>query len=63
MIHLYRCVVKYGHVGSGKYLERKIYVHAKNTTEALTKVKHFRGVKKGNLLKNGASVLAIVQEA
>ncbi len=63
MFHLYRCLVKCGHVGSGKYVERKIYVRAKTTTDALNKVKHYKGVKKGNLLKNGASVLTIIQEA
>lgn len=56
---LYRCVVKNGHAGSGQYTERSILVRAKSTVEALTKAKRFRGVKKGKLMKSGASVLSV----
>lgn len=56
---LYRCVVKNGHAGSGQYLERSILIRAKSTVEALNKVKRIRGVKKGRLLRSGASVLSV----
>lgn len=62
MMYIFRCLVKCGHVGSGKYYERMVYVRARNTTDALNKVKHYRGVKKGNLLRSGASVLTIEKE-
>jgi hypothetical protein len=55
----YRCVVKMGHSGCGKYQEKTIHVHAHNIVDALKKAKHWRGVKKGNLLTTGASVLAV----
>jgi len=61
MISLYRCLVKYGHAGSGKYTERMIYIRAKSVTEALNKAKHFSGVKKGNLFRTGASVLTVAK--
>ncbi len=59
MTNLYRCVVKFGHAGSGKYVEKPIYVRAHNITEALDRAKRFRGVKKGYLFRSGASVLSI----
>ena len=56
---LYRCIVKNGHVGSGQYQERSILIRARSPVEALTKVKRFRGVKKGRLLRNAGSVLSV----
>jgi hypothetical protein len=58
-VKLYRCIVKCGHAGSGKYTERSVYVRASNIMDAMAKAKNFRGVKKGNLFKTGASVLTI----
>jgi hypothetical protein len=58
-MHTYRCLVKGGHVGSGKYLERYIYIQARSVIEALELAKRARGVKKGHFLRNGASVLSI----
>lgn len=58
-MHIYRCLVKFGHAGSGKYVERQIYVKAHNIMEALDRAKRRRGVKKGNMFRNGASVLKI----
>jgi hypothetical protein len=52
-------LVKCGHVGSGKYAEKAIYIRAKNATEAFQKAKHHSGVKKGCLFRNGASVLTV----
>lgn len=56
---LYRCLVKQGHCGSGRYIERAILVNAKTTLEALDKAKRVGGVKKGRLLRTGASVLSV----
>ena len=58
-MNTYRCIVKCGHVGSGKYTERAIYVKASTVTDAMTIAKHRRGVKKGNLFRTGSSVLAV----
>ena len=61
MTHVYKCLVKFGHAGSGKYLEMPIFIRARNIMEALERAKRFRGVKKGNLYRTGASVLQINQ--
>ncbi len=62
MTHIYKCVVKFGHAGSGKYVARPIFVRAHSITEAMDRAKRFSGVKKGNLFRSGASVLQINQE-
>lgn len=62
MTYLYKCIVKFGHAGSGKYVAKPIYIRAHNIAEALDRVKRFRGVKKGSLLRNGSSVLQIYKE-
>ena len=54
MTHVYKCLVKFGHAGSGKYLEMPIFIRARNIMEALERAKRFRGVKKGNLYRTGA---------
>ncbi|MBI1785355.1 hypothetical protein HYR69_09450 [Candidatus Sumerlaeota bacterium] len=56
---LYRCLVKNGHAGSGRYFERSVLVRAKSTVDALNKAKRLRGVKKGHLMRNGGSVLQV----
>ncbi len=56
---LYRCIVKNGHQGSGRHVEKSILVRAETALEAMAKVKRFSGVKKGRLLRSGASVLSI----
>ena len=58
---LYRCIVKYGHAGSGKHIERSVFVWARDAAEAMYKAKHYRGVKKGALLRSGASVINVEQ--
>jgi hypothetical protein len=62
MTYLFKCIVKFGHAGSGKYVAKPIYIRAHNIAEALDRVKRFRGVKKGNLFRNGGSVLQIYKE-
>ncbi len=59
MTHLFRCIVKFGHAGSGKSVERPIYIRAHDIMEAMDRAKRYRGVKKGNMLRTGASVLRI----
>lgn len=58
---LYRCIVKFGHAGSGKYVERSIFVWAKDPADAMRKAKRYGGVKKGAMMRSGASVLAVEQ--
>jgi hypothetical protein len=55
----YRCIVKLGHVGSGKYFEHLIYVQAETMAEALEVAENYKGVKKGHFLKSSASVLQV----
>jgi len=56
----YRCLVKKGHFGTGKYLERVIIVQASNVIEAIEKAKIAPGVKKGgNALFGATSILAV----
>ena len=59
MTHVYKCVVKFGHAGSGKYVDKSIYVRAHNIMEAMDLTKRYRGVKKGNLFRTGASVIRV----
>ena len=59
MRQTYRCLVKGGHVGSGKYVDRYVIVKARDVIEALAIAKRIGGVKKGHFLRNGASVLSI----
>lgn len=56
---LYRCVVKNGHAGTGQYTERSVFIRAKSILDAMSKAKHLRGVKKGRLMRSGASVLSV----
>lgn len=60
-MNTYRCIVKFGHVGSGKYAERAIYVRAPNATAAMCIAKGRRGVKKGMHYRSAASVLTVVR--
>jgi hypothetical protein len=58
---LFRCLVKYGHNGSGRYVERAVLVRARDATHAFLKAKRLRGVKKGYQMRSGASVLAVTR--
>jgi hypothetical protein len=62
LTHIYKCIVKFGHAGSGKYVAKPIYIRAHDIAEAMDRAKRFRGVKKGNLFRSGASVLQINKE-
>ncbi|MBN1516184.1 hypothetical protein JXA32_06410 [Candidatus Sumerlaeota bacterium] len=56
---LYKCIVKVGHVGSGKYVERPVFVWARDAMEAMQKAKSLGGVKKGRQKRTGSSVLEV----
>lgn len=56
---VYRCLVKNGHCGSGKYTERTVFIWASSTLDAMSKAKRLGGVKKGRLLRSGGSVLSV----
>ncbi len=56
---LFDCVVRVGHQGAGRSLERRVRVRAENALEALRRVKGLPGVKKGAYSANGSSVLSV----
>ncbi len=56
---LFDCVVRMGHQGSGRFLERHVRVRADNALQALRRAKTMPGVKKGALFGSGASVLSV----
>ena len=56
---LYKCIVKMGHAGSGRFTERPLYVWAPDALAAMRKAKRKAGVKKGKMQKNGGSVLKV----
>ncbi len=58
-LHIYHCLVKGGHVGSGRFIERRLLIRANNILEAMQKAKGFGGVKKGHCYKNGTSILHV----
>jgi len=60
-MNTYRCIVKFGHVGSGRFAERAIYVKAPSVPAAMTIAKARPGVKKGTHYRSGASVLTVVR--
>ena len=56
----YRCLVKGGHAGTGRYVEKVRYVKARTVLEAYRKAKLLPGVKKGiYYLRTGSSVLKV----
>ena len=55
----YQAVVKQGHTGAGKYLEKIVFIKAKDILEAMDIAKGLGGVKKGHLYNTGASVIDI----
>jgi hypothetical protein len=55
--------VKYGHAGSGHFVEKEVLVRARSVPEAMRKAKHFPGVKKGYQFRTAASVLQVVRAA
>ncbi len=55
------CVVRMGHQGAGRHVERHVRVRADNALQALRRAKGLPGVKKGFCRWNGASVLSVAQ--
>lgn len=60
-MYYFDCIVRMGHQGAGRSIERHVRVRADNAVEALRRAKFLPGVKKGFLRENGASVLSVAQ--
>ena len=58
-MHVFECIVKLGHQGSGKYAERSVRVRADNIMQAMRRAKALPGVKKGYQRFSGASVMRV----
>jgi len=43
---LYRCILKHGHVGTGKYRDAVRFIRADNALHALQKARRLPGIKK-----------------
>jgi hypothetical protein len=56
---LFDCIVRMGHQGAGRSIERHVRVRADNAVEALRRAKILPGVKKGFQRANGSSVLSV----
>lgn len=59
MLKKYRCTVKMGHMGSGRFIDGVVEVNAHSAIEAMEMAKSRKGVKKGRLFQNGESVLKV----
>ncbi len=57
----FECIVKEGHIGAGKYNEKKIYIEAKSILDAINIAKNKGGVKKGHQYSNMGSIIEIKQ--
>jgi hypothetical protein len=55
----FECTVKTGHIGAGKYFDKKIIIRASDILEAMSKAKSKAGVKKGKSKLSGQSILEI----
>jgi hypothetical protein len=60
-VYYFDCIVRMGHQGAGRSIERHVRVRADNALEALRRAKSLPGVKKGYLSESGASVLSVAQ--
>ena len=58
-MHIFECIVKLGHMGSGKYAERAIMVRADNILQAMKRAKSLPGVEKGHQQFSGSSVMRV----
>lgn len=58
-MYTFECLVKLGHFGAGRSLERMVRVRADNALQAMRRAKFLPGVKKGALSVSGASVLSV----
>jgi hypothetical protein len=59
----FHCIMKFGHVGSGKYVDKAFCIQAESLMEAYEKAKSKKGVKKGRMQLNGESVIFICEAA
>lgn len=56
----YRCLVKKGHVGTGRYVEKWLIIQAPNIIQAIEKAKTSPGVKKSrNALLAATSIISV----
>ena len=58
-MYTFDCLVKLGHSGAGRFLERHVRVRADNAVEAMRRAKNLPGVKKGWMRSNASSVLSV----
>jgi hypothetical protein len=58
-MYLFECIVRMGHQGAGRSLDRLVRVRADNAVDALRRAKFLPGVKKGQAQSGGASVLSV----
>ena len=58
-MHIFECLVKLGHQGSGRYAERSVRVRADNILQAMRRARNLPGVKKGWQQYSGASVMKV----
>ena len=58
-MHIFECLMKYGHAGAGRSNERSVRVRADNIVQAMRRAKNLPGVKKGGLHNSGGSVIRI----
>jgi hypothetical protein len=58
-VYFFDCIVRMGHQGAGRSIERHVRVRADNAVEALRRAKVLPGVKKGFQCESGASVLSV----
>jgi hypothetical protein len=59
VMQTYECLVKVGHAGAGRSMERSVRVRATDFLSALRIAKTLPGVKKGAQRFSGASVLRV----
>jgi hypothetical protein len=53
------CLIRFGHMGAGRALERYVRLQAYDAVDAMRRAKSLPGVKKGRQRFNGASVLRV----
>jgi len=58
-MYFFDCIVRMGHQGAGRSIERHVRVRADNALEALRRAKGLPGVKKGFQNLGGTSVLSV----
>ena len=58
-MHVFECILKMGHAGSGKNTEKAVRVRARDIVQAMRRAKSLPGVKKGGLWASGGSVMRV----